>query len=513
MKKVIIIIFGVLIHLLPTFAQKETAIWHFGRYSGMDFNQLKTVTNATINGVANQTITGVPTFVPGPINTYEGCFSICDKDGNLLFSSDGRFVYDKNGTRMPHGSGLKGDASATQSGIVIPRPGSPNRYFIITAPAGEGPRNPLHYYEVDMTLNGGKGDVIGPYTGMIPNGTFLTFPSSHYINTEAYENVAAVGHANGKDFWLAHRCRNQFYIWLVTKDGISQHPTKSFAIGSDPGSIFVSHYVVPGYLKFSSDGKYIAVSNSMVAKTLHIAKFDTNTGDISDIKQKVVPIQPYGISFSPSNKYLYYTHTYTGPLYRISVDKLMNGIAETPTLIAAEIANIQVSADNRMYGIVSYWHTPATSDRLYILDDLDEATPTIAYIPNYFNKTTNGSHLSLPTFTSSFFALQDLEMTPPNGCSNQELTFSAQINAGTGLNAITKIEWDFGDGTPIVSDTNMNQLVHTQKHTYSEAGKYTFKLTPYKADGSVLTEKIKTEEIVVGSCMIPANHNITNMGY
>src|SRR5687768_1932810 len=89
-----------LIACLPlfSFSQKEANIWFFGTNAGLDFNSGSPVA-----------ITG------GMINTHEGCASVCDANGDLLFYSDGITVWNKNHQVMPNGSGLSGDYSSTQS--------------------------------------------------------------------------------------------------------------------------------------------------------------------------------------------------------------------------------------------------------------------------------------------------------------------------------------------------------------------------------------------------------------
>ena len=71
-------------------AQKQTFNWFFGANAGFDFNS------------------GSPVFQPGALNTLEGCASISDKNGQLLFYTDGTTVYNKNHTVMPNGRGLFG---------------------------------------------------------------------------------------------------------------------------------------------------------------------------------------------------------------------------------------------------------------------------------------------------------------------------------------------------------------------------------------------------------------------
>src|SRR6185503_9676016 len=82
------------------FAQKEANVWYFGTNAGVDFNS------------------GAPVAITnGKLNTNEGCATIADKStGQLLFYTDGITVYDRTHAIMSNGTGLKGNASSTQSG-------------------------------------------------------------------------------------------------------------------------------------------------------------------------------------------------------------------------------------------------------------------------------------------------------------------------------------------------------------------------------------------------------------
>jgi len=139
---------------LKSFSQKEANIWYFGELAGLDFN------------------TNPPTaLTDGKIDTYEGCSSFSDEDGKLLFYSDGITVWDKNHNIMKYEDGsfaddLKGDPSSTQSGMIIPKPGSISIYYLFTV--DDGPDRDrfgniiengkgLNVFTIDMSLDGGIG--------------------------------------------------------------------------------------------------------------------------------------------------------------------------------------------------------------------------------------------------------------------------------------------------------------------------------------------------------------------
>lgn len=74
----------------------------------------------------------------GQLNTLEGCATIADTTGSLLFYTDGITVWNRNHVPMPNGSGLLGNPSSTQSGIIVPYPGNTDLYYVFTVhDAGE----------------------------------------------------------------------------------------------------------------------------------------------------------------------------------------------------------------------------------------------------------------------------------------------------------------------------------------------------------------------------------------
>ena len=73
-------------------AQNESNIWYFGENAGLNFNS------------------GIPVaLIDGQLVRQEGCASISDNNGDLLFYTDGSLVYNKNHLVMPNGSVLTGD--------------------------------------------------------------------------------------------------------------------------------------------------------------------------------------------------------------------------------------------------------------------------------------------------------------------------------------------------------------------------------------------------------------------
>ena len=113
-----IICFIVLLHLsLHLEAQNEASYWYFGQNAGVRFD----ADQGTVTAVTD-----------GQLNTLEGCTSISDEDGNLLFYSDGSTIWNRNHQIMLNGTGLRGDDSSTSSGLIVPKPQDPDFYYLFT---------------------------------------------------------------------------------------------------------------------------------------------------------------------------------------------------------------------------------------------------------------------------------------------------------------------------------------------------------------------------------------------
>ena len=98
MKSISLILFIIVCNYC--FGQGEAANWYFGNQAGIQFN------------LANGTVASID---DGVLSTREGCTSISDRNGNLLFYTDGTTIWNRNHDIMINGTGLLGDDSSTQS--------------------------------------------------------------------------------------------------------------------------------------------------------------------------------------------------------------------------------------------------------------------------------------------------------------------------------------------------------------------------------------------------------------
>ena len=294
------IVIGILFFMCGT-SLVRAQIWYFGSGAGINFN-------------GNQT-----TVAEGsPINTSEGCSIVNDEEGNIIFYTDGKTVWNGRHRPLINGRGLLGNSSATQSAIIIPIPNTKcQKYFIFTVDSAEhGLKNGLRLNVVDIT-NGGE--VIIKNRLLYPNVS---------------EKLTAVSDNNGGYWVLAHDFDNDLYP-NKTKGNkfISYHIKSNNTDLKDPiistvGSYhrrFVNKYNQyqnsQGQLKISPDGTKVALA---VLKDNFIEIFDFADGVVSNPKKYQFDRKTgrvYGVEFSPNGSFVYFTHLYGGAkfLRRINI--------------------------------------------------------------------------------------------------------------------------------------------------------------------------------------------------
>jgi len=298
-----------------SFAQNERNIWCFGNGGGLDFNSGAPV---PFNGV---------TMMAG-----EGSSSIADASGNLLFYTNGLDVWNKNHVIMPNGSGLLSNFSSTQAALIIKQPGINSLYYVFTTDAGEGPLG-LHYNIVDISLQGGLGDV-----------SFL----NGALHGPCDEKICAVTHANGTDVWLINTAHygDTIFAYLITSAGLNPVPVVSPA-----GVIHAQSVNFGGQLKASPLGNMLAVDLPVVG--FEIYDFDNATGIASNPLSINGYPDAYGIEFSPDGSRLYGTPYSTGEMYQFDL------LAGSPAAIIASVTivstntilrgSLQLAPDNKIY--------------------------------------------------------------------------------------------------------------------------------------------------------------------
>lgn len=325
-------IFLFLLFPVLCFSQGEANYWYFGHNAGITFN------------------TSPPTALTnGQLNTNEGCSSISDASGNLLFYTDGRTIWNRNHQVMQNadyysGTGLLGDPSSTSSGLIVPHPTKPNLYYVFTvdephhenaaAYPNQGPANPsgiysdtgesvpeaddgynngLNYSIVDMTLNNGLGNVVLGAR----NHHLITYnpKDSEEIKYKCSEKITAVKGADCNSIWVLTHFINKFYAFKIDANGIDPDPVISTLAPIIPLDAYRRSAL--GYMKISPNGKKIVLANN--TKTfnpggsdgldggVYLFNFNDVTGKVTNSVALIENVNAYGVEFSMESSKVYAT--------------------------------------------------------------------------------------------------------------------------------------------------------------------------------------------------------------
>ncbi|MFM7022054.1 MAG: gliding motility-associated C-terminal domain-containing protein [Flavobacteriales bacterium] len=274
--------------------------------------------------------------------SYEGVSAASDDQGNLLFYTNGRELWNAAGT-LKSSALLEGNengatkGSAAQGVITVRHPLNPNVYHIFTTDDALSGTIGLNYFTFDK------------------NGNLLSGPTrlGSYRTTEG---IAATTHSNGVDVWIAVQVSGStnFNTYLLKCTGLVTTPVVS------TGAVNVDGNRERGGMAFSWDGKHFAQGhsdywpNSGGEITYH--DFNNTTGVISnarDCSPEGSGENPYDIIFSPDNSKLYIGST-DGKLGMVDVS---SGNSATMTASFQWIAgigpgahsSIELGADGTLY--------------------------------------------------------------------------------------------------------------------------------------------------------------------
>lgn len=272
--------------MLVSQAQGEANIWYFGQNAGLDFNNGNPV--ALTNGQ----------FV-----TDEGCATISNSSGQLLFYTDGITVYNRNHTIMVNGTGLTGHPSSTQSATIVPKPGSTTLYYIFTTDNEHDPDG-FRYSIVDMDLDNGNGAV--------------TIDKNVLVYTPTIENLGITKHANGVDYWIiTHGWNsNSFIAYQLTASGLNLTPVITNIGATITGG--TTDFVAAGTIKVSPSGSKLAFTS--VSDIAQLFDFNTATGVLSNVITLITePGELYGAAFSPDESLLYISNSF-GKIHQFNLN-------------------------------------------------------------------------------------------------------------------------------------------------------------------------------------------------
>ena len=402
-------------------AQKQHYNWYFGTAVGLNFN---------VNPPAALT--------NGKGNSVEGCATVSDINGNLLFYCNGTSVINRLHEVMQNGSSIAGDPSSTSNVLIIPLPGNDSIYYLFSIGAGGQGLKGFRYSIININKQGGLGEVIS---------------KNNLIADDCFEKMAAVRHCNKRDVWITVRAweTDEYRTYALTSTGFN-----SFPVVSQTGLI-VGGYVnnAIGALKFSIDGTRLVSVHSFENDVVELMQFDNTNGIISNPilfkPNSVPPIYTgiYGAEFSPNGNLLYISSNNSqadpSTLYQFDISTMDAATIMASKQVIAETSPwfggaLQIAADKKIY--YALWKDTAIS----VIEDPDVYGPGCnfrynkIFLSNIINEPVQ---FGLPSLISGDL---DGQFVPydfsrlPGDCERLDIAF--RINRISGIDSV---RWDFGD--------------------------------------------------------------------
>ena len=404
------------------------------------------------------------------INSNESTASVSDPStGQLLFYTDGRKVWNANNQVMPNGANILGGFfnSCTQGALIVPFPEDNQRYYLFTLEELEALSlspivdNGLRYSVVDMTLNGGLGDV---------QVATLNTP----IANDLTEKLIVIRSAEIQGFWvIAHKKNaNEFLAWKIDACGVTAQPVVS-AVGSNFASApFGANEAWSGAMDASPDGNRIGMPVDW-SDRIEFFDFNKTTGVVSNpltvnVTDDSNPpfLRKYGACFSPDGSKFYYTNM--NSVYQLNLGTYTSAaIASSITLIYSPLLEpnnyycfqIEQAPNNKLY--VSIGNT----GRLDEISNPNLLGLGCAYAINAVSFSPATCQLGLPAQVPlGGFAASSTVTFLPDSCFQGSISFSI-----TTASPINQINWNFGDPT---SGANNVSTSLNPSHQFSEIGTY-----------------------------------------
>ena len=414
MNKFLAVLICLLFTILFTnvFAQKQNNNWYFGRNAGITFN------TANSEPVA---------LTDGKISTTEGTASASDKDGNLLFYTDGLKVWDRNHNPMPNGFGLHGGSSSSNSALIVPNPVNSNIFYIFTPSESEDfNMNPLdsgkgvNYSIVDMNLNNGYGDIS-------QKNIFLFKPSC--------EKLAAVKNlTNNTIMVITHEWRsNAFRVFNVDGAGVNHVPIVSYT-----GKIHQGWPVTAtGRFAVSPDGTSLAVTIPFLIEAdsiknqgdVELFNFNPNTGVVSNPRSLMVKKPTYGVAYSQDGT-KFYVRIYDEILQYDLNFCTIEEIRKSKTVVASNTGEFFNAIERGPNGKIYVLYDE--KNYLGVIDKPNKTGTQSNYIENAVSLVNRKGLWGLPTFMQSYFYGRFITRIPVSVCEGENLVLDGSIIANAG---------------------------------------------------------------------------------
>lgn len=455
-----------LLGLAPTVsAQREAWNWYFGHRAGVTFS----------SGTAQS-------LSDGRLSTNEGCATQSDPvTGDLLFYTDGVTVWNRMHDVMPGGEGLYGDASTSQSALIVPVPGNSSLYYIfnpapITSSAIGSRCFCLYYSVVDMRKQGSFGEVVR---------------WNQLLTTDITEHLTATIDCRGDSYWIVVRSRTfrQFLSFRLTRDGLQTTP-----VISDAGNPNLPVRDA-GQMHISPNSRHLVITSA--AGNSQLYDFNTITGKVLnaiDLFPTSTAGSHYGAAFSRDSRKLYISVSNRGDTIPTVVYQFNTAAGDASDIqnsrkLAFTLPNVttwtslQLGPDGRIYA------TRPGEPYLAVIERPGRNVDSIRFRDSAVI-LTGQCRVGLPNVIGSM-------LVPPNpiqaGCNAPIASFTGDTTCANtclgfmdeSVGNVDTWEWYFDGGTPASSI-----LKNPSRICYAQPGLYPVRLVVSNRFGSDTTYRL-----------------------
>ena len=387
--------------------------------------------------------------------------------GDLLFYTDGEFVYDATHVTMFNWTPLNGNTSANQSVAISPRPNSAGQYFIFTNDASYPAPGNVYVSTVNMNADG--------------NATPPELPLGEVTNVNDINALVPAIQVNPG--MLVFEMGNDPYFYFLLVQDATTGEYKLYRIDGNNRVLIKtlpnpSNLVAANFSYHPASGQ-IAVSPNNPGSNVQILQFDPsvdtlgfvqeipNTGNFDTANEAI-----YDVEFSPDGTKLFISRfgdgTQEGVLYRYDLTDPTASLDQVNPDPLFRSFGVQVGPDGRLYHL--YQESSGGPIRVgRITNPNDTLLSNINYQRVPLGNDNYASR-QFPSFSPKapiVFSPNTFEIVNQNTCEGSPTKFYPDFDPPADF-----YRWDFGDP---FSPTNNSTLI-APIHTYSGPGSYTVQL-------------------------------------
>lgn len=384
MKKIIRKICLPLLLLGASVVGKGQITWYYGYNAGVKFNS------------------GVPTAVASPnLQTYEGSAVLVDKNNNVVMYCNGTKVW--NGNHVLQSPNLNGDASSTQTALIVPVSGElGTKAFIFTVAAAETG------YGIGNSKSGLQVSLVN-IAGTAPATTITTLANANLTSGVLMSEKLTITEDGSGGYWvLAHGVgvysnyppftaattinnvgEAKFYAYHIdcaatdipsldasevvsTITNVAPVQSFSHSISGSINYINTLQLNAQGQMKFSKDGTKIVNVLAWLNNTggvlnpdAQLFNFDKSTGQVDNTSAIQFSLgfintnntnkdgAAYGVEFSADSKFLYVSSSMgssllgvgTSRIYQYNINVWNSSVITASKYIVASMANSPASGN------------------------------------------------------------------------------------------------------------------------------------------------------------------------